>query len=292
MAQARNLREVGDRVETLLGELRNDAEPAVQRKAEEIVRILMEFYGAGLGRMIELCADERVTSLAAAFSDDPLVSSLLSLHGLHPIPVEIRVQEALDKVRPYLGSHAGGVDFLGVDDEGVVHLRLQGSCDGCPSSTVTVKLAIERAIEEAAPEISRVDVEGVTAPPKAGGTGLMQIQPLRQSADAEPTRWTHVGTLGTVLPGTMAALDVGGYNVLLLSAADSLYAYRNACASCGATLDGGSLDGTVVRCAGCGAGFDARLAGRGIDDDTTYLDPLPLLADERSVRIALPTAVA
>jgi Fe-S cluster biogenesis protein NfuA/nitrite reductase/ring-hydroxylating ferredoxin subunit len=289
MAQARNLREVGDRVETLLGELRNHAEPAVQRKAEEIVRILMEFYGAGLTRMIELCADERVTSLAAAFSDDPLVSSLLSLHGLHPIPVEVRIQEALDKVRPYLGSHAGGVEFLGVDDEGVVHLRLQGSCDGCPSSTVTVKLAIERAIEEAAPEVSRIDVEGVTAPPKAGGTGLVQIQPLRQSSD---TKWTHVGTLDTVRPGTMAALQVGGIDVLLLNTADCLYAYRNACASCAAALDGGSLDGTVLRCPACGTGFDAQRAGRGVEDDAIYLDPLPLLADERSVRIALPTAVA
>jgi Fe-S cluster biogenesis protein NfuA/nitrite reductase/ring-hydroxylating ferredoxin subunit len=287
MAQARNLREVGDRVETLLGELRNVAEPAVQRKAEEVVRILMEFYGAGIARMIELCADERVTSLAVAFSEDPLVSSLLSLHGLHPIPVEVRVQQALDKVRPYLGSHAGGVEFLGVDAEGVVHLRLQGSCDGCPSSTVTVKLAIERAIEEGAPEVTRVDVEGVTAPAKSGG--LVQLQPLRgSSGSSESTRWTHVGTLDTVLPGTMAALEIGGTGVLLLSADDTLYAYRNACASCGSGLDRGSLTGTVLRCPACGAGWDAHLAGRGVDDPSRYLDPLPLLADERSVRIALP----
>ncbi|MGH8905321.1 MAG: NifU family protein [Egibacteraceae bacterium] len=289
MAQARNLREVGDRVETLLGELRTVAEPAVQRKAEEVVRILMEFYGAGLERMIELCADERITSLAAAFSEDPLVASLLSLHGLHPIPVEVRIQDALDKVRPYLGSHAGGVEFLGVDADGVVRLRLQGSCDGCPSSTVTVKLAIERAIEEAAPEISRVDVEGVTAPAKTGG--LVQIQPLRSTADPEPTRWTHIGTLDTILPGEMAALDVSGNSILLLRTADSFFAYRNACASCGAALDGGSLNGTVVRCPTCGAAFDVRAAGRGVDDQGLYLDPIPLLADEHSVRITLPVAV-
>jgi Fe-S cluster biogenesis protein NfuA/nitrite reductase/ring-hydroxylating ferredoxin subunit len=291
MTQARNLREVGDRVETLLGELRTVAEPAVQRKAEEIVRLLMELYGSGLERIVELCAaDEHADVLAEAFSDDPLVASLLVLHGLHPIPVEARIQRALDKVRPYLGSHAGGVEFLGVDDEGVVHLKLQGSCDGCPSSMVTVKLAIERAIEEAAPEVTRVDVEGVTAP--AQSTGLLQVQPLRSSTDSEPTRWTHVGTLDMVPPGTMTALDVGGSSILLLHAADSLYAYRNACASCGTAMDAGSLEGTALRCPTCGTSFDVRLAGRGIDNDALHLDPVPLLADEHSVRIALPAKVA
>jgi Fe-S cluster biogenesis protein NfuA/nitrite reductase/ring-hydroxylating ferredoxin subunit len=291
MTQARNLREVGDRVETLLGELRTVAEPAVQRKAEEIVRLLMEFYGAGLERIVELfAADERAEFWAETFADDPLVSSLLVLHGLHPVPVEVRVQQALDKVRPYLGSHAGGVEFLGVDDEGVVHLKLQGSCDGCPSSMVTVKLAIERAIEEAAPEVTRIDVEGVTAPAKS--ENLLQIQPLRTPADSESIRWTHVGTLDMVPPGTMTALDVGGSPILLLHVADSLYAYRNTCASCGAAMDAGSLEGTVVRCSTCGTSFDARLAGRAIDDDTLHLDPIPLLADEHSVRIALPAKVA
>ena len=79
--------------------------------------------------------------------------ALLILHGLHPLDVETRIARALDRVRPYLGSHGGDVKLLGVTD-GVVHLRLEGSCHGCPSSTVTMKLAIEKAIEEAAPEVA------------------------------------------------------------------------------------------------------------------------------------------
>ena len=73
---------------------------------------------------------------------DPLVEGLLLLHGLHPLDADARIQRALDQVRPYLGSHAGGVQYLGVTD-GVARLRLEGSCHGCPSSTVTVRLAIE-----------------------------------------------------------------------------------------------------------------------------------------------------
>jgi Fe-S cluster biogenesis protein NfuA len=115
------------------------------------VRLVVELYGAGLERTVELAGPEVTERLV----EDELVASLLVLHGLHPKDTQTRVVEALDKVRPYLGSHAGGVELLGVDPDGVVHLRLEGSCDGCPSSTQTVKLAIERAIEEAAPEVDR-----------------------------------------------------------------------------------------------------------------------------------------
>ena len=77
---------------------------------------------------------------------DPLVESLLLLHDLHPLDVDTRIQRALDRVRPYLGSHAAGVEYLGVGPDGVARLRLEGSCHGCPSSTVTVRLAIEGAV--------------------------------------------------------------------------------------------------------------------------------------------------
>ena len=60
--------------------------------------------------------------MLAPLADDPLVESLLLLHGLHPLDVDARIQRALDRVRPYLGSHAGGVEYLGVAD-GVARLQ-------------------------------------------------------------------------------------------------------------------------------------------------------------------------
>ena len=68
-----------------------------------------------------------------------------------------RVSDALDSVRPYLGSHGGDVSLLGVDD-GVVRLQFQGSCKSCPSSAVTLELAVEDAVRAAAPEISSIEV--------------------------------------------------------------------------------------------------------------------------------------
>jgi Fe-S cluster biogenesis protein NfuA len=169
--EGRDLRAVGARIEELLGQLRDADDPATAEVAEEVVRLVVELYGAGLERAVELAGPEAVDR----FVEDELVASLLVLHDLHPKDTWTRVVEALDQVRPYLGSHAGGVELLGIDPGGVVHLRLEGSCDGCPSSVQTVKLAIERAIEEAAPEVTAVEVENLT---REREPQLLQIQPL------------------------------------------------------------------------------------------------------------------
>lgn len=178
MAEVRNLREVGSRIERLLAELGADTDPSVQRRAEELVRLLVDFYGAALARVVEL-ADE---SLLERLADDDLVASLLIVHDLHPLPTLARVEAALERVRPYLGSHAGGVKLRGIDEQGVVHLALEGTCNGCQSSTQTVKLSIERAIEEAAPEVTGIDVQGIVPEPRSAGAGLLQIQPFRHEA--------------------------------------------------------------------------------------------------------------
>ena len=113
-------------------------------------------------------------------AEDDHVRGLLVLHDLHPKSTHERVTEALDKVRPYLGSHAGDVEFVGIDDDGVLRLQLQGTCDGCPSSTVTAKYAIERMVREVAPEISDVVVEGVV--PEETGPGGRPLLPLEPSS--------------------------------------------------------------------------------------------------------------
>lgn len=167
--------QVGARIEQLLGELSAEADTAVVEKAEDLVHTLLEFYGAGLSRIVSVvkAADGRLLDELAA---DDHVRGLLVLHDLHPKSTLERVTEALDKVRPYLGSHAGDVDLVGIDADGVLQLQLKGTCDGCPSSTVTAKYAIEKVVKEAAPEISDVVVEGVV--PEPTGPGGRMLLPL------------------------------------------------------------------------------------------------------------------
>lgn len=162
------------RVEQLLESLEQLPDEHGRQVATELARALLDLYGEGLERIVETVAAVDDGTLARAFSEDELVSHLLLLHELHPLAVGERVEDALDSVLPYLRSHGGSVELLGVAD-GVVSLRLQGSCSGCPSSALTLKSAIEEAIFKAAPEVAEVRAEGVAEPTEPAG-GLLQIE--------------------------------------------------------------------------------------------------------------------
>jgi Fe-S cluster biogenesis protein NfuA len=173
------------RVETLLEQLESLPDPAARETAMEMVQALLDLYGEGVGRIVDVVASHDDGTMAAELADDELVSHLLLLHGHHPVAVEERVRGALDGVLPYLESHGGSVELLGVRD-GIVDLRLEGSCSGCPSSAMTLKLAIEDAIFKAAPDVEEVRADGAVAPPEPGpgSSPLLQIEcptPLRAS---------------------------------------------------------------------------------------------------------------
>jgi Fe-S cluster biogenesis protein NfuA len=287
------VRDVGARVEELLDGLRSGAVSGVAPAAEELVRLLVGLYGDGLGHIVAALRDEGAPGVATLhrLAEDPLVESLLLLHDLHPLDVDARIQRALDRVRPYLGSHAGGVEYLGVRD-GVARLRLEGSCHGCPSSTATVQLAIEGAVADAAPEVTKVMVEGMTAPP---APALLQIgrRPGSENNEDHPERdatWVSLPALGppSARPVLATAGDVA---VLVCSVRGTLYAYRDGCAACGSSLAEGALEREQLACPGCGTRYDVRLAGRGLDDAALHLEPLPLLADSAGVRVAVPESV-
>ena len=110
--------------------------------------------------------------------EDGVVASLLLIHDLYPVDLETRVREALATVRPYMESHGGDVELLGIED-GVARLRLEGHCKGCPASAATLELAIKQALDEAAPDLAGLEVEGVVAGPQASAgrrPGCCQIQ--------------------------------------------------------------------------------------------------------------------
>jgi Fe-S cluster biogenesis protein NfuA len=282
---AANARAVGDRIEAVLAGL----PPGRYREsAEELVRLLVDLYGSGLTAVVSVLR-ERDPDLLDRLADDDLVGSLLLVHDLHPIDVDTRVQRALDGVRPYLGSHAGGVTYLGVDADGVARLRLEGTCHGCPSSPLTVKSAIEGALLAAAPELTGVEVAGMTAP---AADPLLQIG-FGPPADLHPPTsagWRPLPDLGPP-SGKPVSVTVGDTPVLVCAVRGTLYAYRDACANCGAGLESSTVDGSVLACAGCGAKFDVVLAGRDLAGTGRHLDPLPLLSDSAGTRVALPLAV-
>jgi Fe-S cluster biogenesis protein NfuA len=158
----------GERVEALLAALRAEAGPRLAATAEELVGCLVELYGAGLARIAEILGEDEEGGprLMDKLVADPLVESLLVLHDLHPLDTSARVRRAVEQVLPQLGSHAGDVEYLGLDEAGVLRLRLEQR--GC--SAATVRDLISKAVAAAAPEAAGVDIEVVEP-----GPALLQI---------------------------------------------------------------------------------------------------------------------
>jgi Fe-S cluster biogenesis protein NfuA/nitrite reductase/ring-hydroxylating ferredoxin subunit len=265
-------------VEGLLDELESWPDPAARDKATEMVQALLDMYGEGLARLLPLLDDDARREMA----EDDLISHLLLLHDLHPVPLERRVDEALESVRPYLRSHGGGVQLVEVEDA-VVKLRLHGSCEGCPSSTMTLKLAIEDAIYKVAPDVRDIQAEGVsgngTAAP--GPTQLLQIEVPEALRPA--SEWATVGTLAELAGGGTLVKEVAGEEVLFVRVMDDFYGYRPACPGCEGPMGSARLQGSELECPGCSRRYDVRRAGRCLDAPELFLEPLPLLQDDTGI---------
>jgi len=161
-------RATGERVEALLAELRIRAGAQAGAAAEELLSCLVELYGTGLATIVGILHEEpRLLDRAAA---DPLVESLLLVHDLHPLDTRARVQRALEKA-------GAQVELLGINEQGVVQLRMTSSGHGCGSTSAAARQSIEEAVTEAAPEIAGVEVEEAAA-------GLPLLQIMRRPAAA------------------------------------------------------------------------------------------------------------
>ena len=281
-----------ERIEMLIQEIAEFPDPRARATTEELVQALLDMYGEGLAHILELTAQSEASGhvLIETFTKDDLLSSLFLLHGLHPIDIETRVARALVEVRPYLKSHGGNVELVKVEN-GVAYLRLEGSCHGCPSSTITLKLAIEEAIYKAAPDLDELRVEGVTDPPPRPGIPVTFVPPRRRKDVTQTTEqdgtWTMLDGLNSLLEGTLKVITVEGEPLLFCQIAGTYYAYHDHCGSCTASLDGSRLEGTTLICSSCGRQYDICRAGRCLDTPNLFLEPVPLLVENGKVKVAL-----
>lgn len=297
-------RELVAEVERLLGESDTITDPAARELSAALVQALVDLYGAGLERIVDVLAEHDGNGeMAATLADDELVAHLLLLHGLHPVGLEQRVSQALAEVRPYLQSHGGDVELLGVEGA-TVSLRLAGSCNGCPSSAMTLKLAIEDSIHKYAPEI-----EDVVAQEPPAAPALLQIElggmspavptlPLAAAGggpaqfSAEPAgSWTMAGGLPDLVPGRPLVKRVGEAAILFLRLGDRTLGYGDRCPACASSLAGAALEQVALVCPGCGNRYDAIRAGRCLDSPQLSLQPVPLLVGaDGLVKVAVEVA--
>ena len=228
---------------------------------------LFAMYDEGLRKILDVITEEQRDELAA----DGAVASVLLAHGLFPVSLEQRVAEALDEVRPYLRSHDGDIEYLGISDN-IVRLRMTGSCDGCGASAATLEAAVETALRAAAPDLDGMDVEGATRPPPERPPAS---SPEWEVLPVDPTRGETASARG----------------LMVANVAGTLLAYKDWCAGCPAPLSSGMLVGGTLTCTACGRSYDLPRAGREKDGDL-QLEPVPLLRSGGEVKVSLPPAEA
>jgi Fe-S cluster biogenesis protein NfuA/nitrite reductase/ring-hydroxylating ferredoxin subunit len=264
-------------LDTLVGTL--------EREGDERALLLLELVDA-----IHRPGLERI---AAGDLEHPVAWALLAMYGLVPVDERIEVEEALDEVRPYIESHGGELELLDVQD-GVVHVRMAGSCHGCAASAVTLRRGIEETLRarvpgfrevvahepEAAASGGLLQIAQVPAP--AAAAGLLQIDGLKRPVFAA------AGPLDALPEGTMKAVDVDGRSILLVHLDGEPYAFHNVCPVDGRLpLDGGRLTGSVLVCPWHNCAYDAR-SGRRADDspDAPALAVVPVAVRDGTLQVA------
>ena len=287
------------RVEELTAQVQQLPDPVARRTAEDLVSAVIEMYGQGLARVVDILdEDEGSDGVKQKLVDDGVVASLLLIHDLYPVPIEERVAEALDDVRPYMESHGGNVELVSLED-GMLQLRLEGSCDGCPASSSTLELAIKTALEEAAPDLLGIEVEGIEQdlldPVEVTGTPLPVVQaggPNGAAATPAPpgtSGWHELnGELDGLGEDQLTRIEVGATQIVVARVEGSLLAYLDTCPSCQGSIAEAELDEGMLTCPTCDRRYFLPRAGRSLDDEKLHLGPVPLLASEsEGVRVAL-----
>jgi len=210
-------------------------------------------------------------AIVAGQPDHPMARALLAMYDLAPVDDVVLVEEALDQVRPYVESHGGQLDLLGVE-EGVVRVSLSGAW----RSDMTLRRQVEDVLRDCYSGFRELVAEEprVTVLPLAG---------IRRP------EFHDVVTDG-LEDGQMRAFEVDGTSVLLANVEGELYAVRNACAVDGRALDGGKLSGRVVICPWHNCAYDVRTGRRADGEDGAGLTPVPLALGGDSVQVAVNVA--
>lgn len=286
----------GPRVERL-GEiveaLADHPDEAIREAAVELFEGLRWLHAEGLARLVDLLA--RDSDLFREALDDPHVANLLLLHDLVVVDERDRAAEALESVRPFLRGHGGEVELVAVE-EGVVKVRLLGACDGCPSSSATLRQGIERALVEGLPGFRALEV--VDGPPGAPPVGAGLDGPDRRgerSAHGDPVSFVPVETLTALeerarrtrepgdrpdgaddhaeggeavigplddVPEGLHGFLAGEVPVLLVRVGGRTRAYRNVCPGSLLPLHLGGVEDGAVTCPWHGCRFDLATGDR------------------------------
>lgn len=261
-----------------------DLDPKARGVAEELKSALEAVHREGLVTIVRrMRADDAARAVLFELVDDPVVHLLLSLHEIvRPDPLT-HAGRVLESVRPQLQSHGGDVTLVRVQD-GTAYVRLDGACNGCSMSSVTLRNLVEDALVQEVPAISAVEVL-----PNEPSPTLIPIEALRIGPTSSREGWAMVGPAAGLLDGALTACSLTADSgeraeVIVVSVEHRLSAYRNECAHEAMPLDNAILDadnGTLT-CPWHGFCYDAS-SGECLSAPGAQLEQLPLRVDNGDV---------
>lgn len=270
--------ELAKRVDDAVAAL-EDLDPAARKVAEELQAAIEAVHKAGLVTMIRrMREDEAARQVLFGLVEDPVVHTLLSLHGiLRPDPMT-QANQVLDGVRPQLHSHGGDVTLVRIEDD-TAFVRLEGACNGCSMSSVTLRNLVEDSLVQGVSSIMKVEVVKDQASPT-----LISVDSLFSGRDPGAEGWVKLGPAADVAVDDLSATTLGGVSVIVVNLGQRLSAYRNACAHEALPLTDAVLDvsnGTLT-CPWHGFCYDAT-SGECLSAPGAQLEQLPLRIDDGDV---------
>lgn len=232
-----------------------------------------------LGRLVERLTALGGAGIVAHVAQDPLVQTLLAMYDLTAGDARAQVEDSLRSVYPYIESHGGHLELLGVDD-GTVRVRLSGSCGDCPGSAGTLARVVETALREGYPGFRALVSEQPPLAPPVPEAAALRVR--------RRPRWVAVGRVQDLMPGELRAVWPEGASLLLARHGDEFYAYRNGCPpGSPLTLHTGHLEGTTLVCPWHGCRYDIR-TGKRLDGEGR-LEVLPVAVRDGEIKIAVGT---
>lgn len=285
-------RELQEWVGTCLERLEGLPDEATRAAVFELLEAVDTLHREALVRLIGLLSAADTSSIRR-LAADPIVRSLLELYDVLPADRLAEVAVALTEVTPYIASHGGTLEIIGVEG-GAVTVRLTGSCEDCPGSSVTLKRVVEQALRDGLswfsglvvvePEkVPEVKASALPGPREAAPSeAVVSNRPLRRP------RWVAVGRLADQPDGSIRVVRPEGLALLLIRSGSEVYAYADGCPpGSPLTLQLARIEANELVCPWHDCRYDVRTGRRG--DSEGRLVVYPVAVQDGEIRLALGT---
>lgn len=154
--------EAWGRIGELAEALTEHPDPVVASQVTELLDWVDAVHRDGLGRLLEMTRQWRGEIFLESVARDEVVGTMLAAYGLGETPEELAaldrqgIDEALAEISPLVESHGGSIEVVDVVD-GVVKVKMHGTCDGCASSSATLTYGLEAALRHHYPNFRRLE---------------------------------------------------------------------------------------------------------------------------------------